>query len=189
MAESEQQAKSESKKAAVHEKTPEIGPELGAGFDSSSLDVPLLQRALANPPAAPPEAILQLQRMVGNQSVLRMTGHSQPQRSTSRPLYAIQSKLLVGSPYDNYEQEADRVAAQVVSMPATSPETVQRYAITPLTQRQLWRHPAIHPLIQAKGDGSFEAGDPFEQRLSQSKGGGSPLPEPTRNFMEERFGA
>jgi outer membrane protein OmpA-like peptidoglycan-associated protein len=35
---------------------------------------------------------------------------------------------------------------------------------------------------------SFEAGDKVESRVSQSKGGGSPLPDSVRSYMEPRFG-
>ncbi|MGC1375921.1 MAG: DUF4157 domain-containing protein, partial [Anaerolineales bacterium] len=35
----------------------------------------------------------------------------------------------------------------------------------------------------------FEAGAGFEQRLNATRGGGAPLPDQTRTFMESRFGA
>ena len=44
-------------------------------------------------------------------------------------------------------------------------------------------------LIQAKvGDGSFAVGSQIENRLQSNKGGGQPLSENTRDFMESRFG-
>jgi hypothetical protein len=45
--------------------------------------------------------------------------------------------------------------------------------------------------IQAKGEpqaDSFDVGTDIEPRLNQSKGGGSPLPDAVRAFMEPRFG-
>src|SRR5436305_1751586 len=51
----------------------------------------------------------------GNQAVLRMLSHSAP---------SIQTRLTVNKPGDPFEQEADRVADQVMRMPA--PATVQR---------------------------------------------------------------
>ena len=48
-----------------------------------------------------------LQRSIGNQAVLRML---------SRPSPAIQTKLTINEPGDRYEQEADRVADQVMRM-------------------------------------------------------------------------
>ena len=38
-------------------------------------------------------------------------------------------------------------------------------------------------------DGSFEAGSDLETRLAAEKGGGSPLPDEVRGYMEPRFGA
>lgn len=72
----------------------------------------------------------------------------------------IQTKPVVNAPGDVYEQEADRVAEQVMNT----------------------REPAHPPLAQRetvyRGDGL--PGD--------SKGGGSPLPHEVRAFMEPRFG-
>jgi hypothetical protein len=58
-----------------------------------------LQRAIADPGVASPSDILALQRLAGNRAVTRL----------------IQAKLTVGPAGDKYEQEADRVADQVVS--------------------------------------------------------------------------
>ncbi|MEM6254100.1 MAG: DUF4157 domain-containing protein [Cyanobacteria bacterium P01_D01_bin.156] len=45
------------------------------------------------------------------------------------------------------------------------------------------------PPLQTKSeDGSFEAGSTIESRLQSSKGGGQPLSNNTRDFMESRFG-
>lgn len=49
-----------------------------------------------------------LQKTIGNQAVLRRLSRSAP---------AIQTKLTVNQPGDEYEQEADRVAEQVMRMP------------------------------------------------------------------------
>jgi len=59
-----------------------------------------LQRAIADPDKARPADILALQRAAGNRAVTRL----------------IQAKLTVGPAGDRYEQEADRVADQVMSM-------------------------------------------------------------------------
>ena len=48
------------------------------------------------------------QRTIGNQAVLRMLAHSRP---------TIQTKLTINQLGDQYEQEADRVAEQVMRMP------------------------------------------------------------------------
>ena len=50
--------------------------------------------------------ILYLQRTIGNQAVQRMVRSG-----------ALQAKLRIGQPGDVYEQEADRVADEVMRMP------------------------------------------------------------------------
>ena len=61
-----------------------------------------LQAALGNLQTARPETILRLQRMAGNRAVTGL----------------LQRKVVVGPAHDHYEQEADRVAQQVMTMPA-----------------------------------------------------------------------
>jgi len=121
----------------------------------------------------------------------------------------IQTKLTVGAPGDAYEQEADRVASQVMSMsaPPDSSASVQRQLDTnhPHHPKQIWqRAQSIKPVMQRQIDprvqmrqmiqrahqidGNQASGD-LESRLNASKGGGSPLSENVRGFMEPRFGA
>jgi len=118
----------------------------------------------------------------------------------------IQTKLTVGAPGDPYEQEADRVASQVISMsaPPDSSASVQRQletnnpnqiwqraqSITPVVQRQIDPRVQMRQMLQraAQIDGNQASGD-LESRLNASKGGGSPLSEGVRGFMEPRFGA
>ncbi len=178
-----------------------------------------------------------------SQSLSRMKVHA------NKPV--IQPKISVGAPGDKYEQEADQMAQQVMSMaaPVHSP-SVQRQAapeeeevqtkplaasITPLVQREVMPEeeevqtkplttgtlqreamPEEEEPVQTKSltntlqreampeeeepvqtkqslqratDGSLQAGDNLESRLNSSKGGGSPLPDEVRAFMEPRFGA
>ena len=146
--------------------------------------------------------------------------------SGDRAPSTIQPKLTVGAPNDQYEQEADRVADQVMSMPdAAAQQPIQREAmpeeeevrtkplaasITPLVQREEMLEEELHakaidhtlqreempeeelrtkPALQRSTDGSLEAGSSIESRLNSSKGGGSPLSDEVRSFMEPRFGA
>lgn len=161
-------------------------------------------------------------------------------------IIGIQPKLVVGAADDQYEQEADRVARQVMTMPDAGPaNSMQRAALPEETEKTaeedkdklLHTQPlgaSITPLepprmeekepedkempLQAKSSGmgegsmqrqtapeeeeaepiqasaagswaeSFEAGGDVESRLNRSKGGGSPLPDSVRAFMEPRFG-
>ena len=43
-------------------------------------------------------------------------------------------------------------------------------------------------LISRQGNGGFAASENIETRVKSSKGGGNPLPDETRGFMEDRFG-
>jgi pimeloyl-ACP methyl ester carboxylesterase len=160
----------------------------------------ILQRAIADPGQAAPADILALQRVAGNQAVTRL----------------IQAKLTVGPAGDGYEQEADRVADQVVGgqPSAVSPTEglrsgppAQRQAqeeeevqTKPLLQRQAEAEEEVQMLpspdrrgaggeVQRRGDGSFESGSELESRLAAHKGGGSPLPQDVRASMEPHFGA
>jgi len=204
------------------------------------------------------QPISQLQRTLGNRDVARLI---QAKRlSPSGEIIGLQRKLTVGAADDQYEQEADQVAHQVMNIPdsavansmqrVTSPEDDQEKmlqtkplaaSITPFVQREivsdeedketpvqaklasvqreispeedkdkpvqarfateiskksLQRQPEAveeeEEPIQAKSAGSmsggFEAGDDVESQISQSKGLGSPLPDPVRSYMEPRFG-
>lgn len=125
---------------------------------------------------------------------------------TSVGASGIQTKLTVGAPGDKYEQEADQVAAQVMSMsvaPDSSPQVqrfgeednpVQRWSlvqsITPVVQRQVDEQVQMRSLVQrAFQAGGNEASGDLESRLNASKGGGSALAPEVRAFMEPRFGA
>lgn len=55
---------------------------------------------------SPNDQILHLQRTIGNQAVERLFKSG-----------VIQANLKIGQPNDIYEQEADRVAEQMMSMP------------------------------------------------------------------------
>lgn len=127
---------------------------------------------------------------------------------------AIQPKLAIGQPDDQYEQEADRVAAQVMSMPdAAIQHPIQREAtleedelqtkplaasITPLVQRDTLLEEAEvqakcevceqEEQVQRSSRDVVQAQPDLESRLNGSKGGGSPLPDEVRSFMEPRFG-
>jgi hypothetical protein len=108
----------------------------------------------------------------------------------------VQTKLTVGQPNDRYEQEADRVAEQVMSMPDTAvqrqvdgieeseageTEAVQTKpladTITPMVQRQPKRS-------KKPNKNQFD----LEHQLNSTKGQGSPLSKEVRSFMEPRFG-
>ncbi len=100
--------------------------------------------------------ILFLQRSIGNQAVHRFIKSG-----------FFQAKPGIGDPVDIYEQEADRVAEKVISMPSVSEK-------------------ADETRIQRECP---KCEDPdVESHINALKGSGQPLPESTRTFFEPRFG-
>ncbi len=117
----------------------------------------------------------------------------------------IQPKLIIGKPSDRYEQEADRVAEQIMQMPAsgavssthssiqTQFPSIQplRTAETPSLQRESEEQEEDdEEQVQAK---SYPGKSPttnstVQAQLASSSSGGQLLPHATRAFMESRFG-
>jgi hypothetical protein len=105
------------------------------------------------PQAQAPQAV---QRQPGPYSWRDMVPHDPSPRPAPN---FLQAKLTVGAPNDVYEQEADRVAEQVMSMPDTKPavqregmpeeeEDLQAKALGGSIQREVM--PAEEEVIQAK---------------------------------------
>lgn len=120
-----------------------------------------------NPPSSSPSQktpaeratthpILRLQRALGNQAVQRMVNSGQ-----------IQTKLAIGQPGDVYEQEADRMAQQVITSPP--PNTLQRRTINSTsTAASSTAAPSINQVLNSNG--------------------GHPLDDSVRTPMETHFG-
>jgi len=165
----------------------------------------IIQRARLDPHSLSARDVLQLQHSVGNRATTQLLAEV-----SARSLCpVVQPKLMVGPSDDGYEQEADRVAEQVMGMPvptsdqqpaASSRHAVQRQdeeeiqtkplvaSITPLVQRQVDEEEIQTMSLQRRKDGSFATGPAVENRLAAHKGGGSPLLDEVRAFMEPRFG-
>ncbi len=117
----------------------------------------------------------------------------------------VQAKLTVGAANDPYEQEADRVAGQVMRMtePAedehvqrvTEPEDEEKLQrkTEPEQEETLLRKTGPQEeedlLQRAGGTAGFAAGSDVEEDIRASRGRGSALPAATQTFMEPRFGA
>ena len=111
----------------------------------------------------------------------------------------IQTKLKINEPGDIYEQEADKVAEQVMRM--AEPQ-VQRQPEEELVQTK----PVITPLIQRHIDEEIEEEEEeflqtkelpgqspevtpaLSSRIQSLKGGGQALPKSVRAYFEPRFG-
>ncbi len=134
-------------------------------------------------------SLLKLQRQQGNRYVQDLIAQSRQSQSTSST--QIQTKLMVGAVNDIYEQEADRVATQVMQMPdpGRSPEIQCQPEEEEIQRQPLAR--TISPLVQRSGteaEERFAASATIEQQLAHSQTTGSPLPDSVRSFMEPRFG-
>lgn len=103
--------------------------------------------------------------------------------SAKSPFFApvIQPKLTVNTPGDAYEQEADRIADQVMRMKDGDAPVVQRKCAKCEREEQAQRKEAFG------ASGGFPAPSIVQQTLARNNGG-QPLDADTRQFMESRFG-
>lgn len=86
----------------------------------------------------------------------------------------LQTKLAISQPGDPYEQEADRIAEQVMRIPAPSPAATHSVD-------------SPSPSIQRKpAEGAQQTGMPLVNNVLSSPG--RPLDPATRAFFEPRFG-
>jgi Domain of unknown function (DUF4157) len=128
-----------------------------------------------------------LQKTGGNQAMLRSLCSSPPR---------IQTKLAINQPGDQYEQEADRVADQVMGMPEPCGGGLASFLL----------HPAVQRDCSCGGEGGECTACREEEKLQRSPATsatqqtappsvhatlcspGQPLDAATRRFMEPRFG-
>ncbi len=95
----------------------------------------------------------------------------------------LQAKLSVSDPADAFEQEADRVADQVMRMPGLQASVQRKCSDCELLQRTADAAPATPSVDVASVDTATE------NAIAGLSGRGSALPEPVRTFMEPRFNA
>ena len=105
----------------------------------------------------------------------------------------LQPKLKIGAPNDKYEQEADRVADQVMRMPIptqSSPINSSPTSNINNIQRKCAGCAKEDELVQKKASGTTPDVTPTINSSIQSlQGKGQPLSKSERNFFEPRFGA
>jgi len=134
-----------------------------------------------------------LQSSMGNQAVLRIT-------SITRPV--LHTKLTVNEPGDRYEQEADRVADQVMRMP-DSGAPIASGSTAPALQRQCACEGTGHKCSECEEEA--EKGNKLHRKANSAQTNaappeapaivhevlhspGQPLDASTRAFFEPRFG-
>jgi Domain of unknown function (DUF4157) len=100
--------------------------------------------------------------------------------------------LMVGEPNDVYEQEADRMAAAVVSQ-IHAPQNVSTDRTASIQRQAIGNEGEelqAKPLIQRTSDlGGMAVSSEIESSIQQARGSGQPLAESLRTPMEQAFGA
>src|SRR4051812_22450742 len=134
-----------------------------------------------------------MRTFVQRQQATQQTKSANPALPGRIPLYpatpvTIQPKLAINTPGDIYEQEADRVAGQILRMPATSmdnvPPAIQRIP------RENGPRPA-GPALRAQDSAAATQSEPSpatEATVRSLDAGGEPLDAELRSFFEPRFG-
>lgn len=160
---------------------------------------------------SPVNNLLSLQRVVGNRGLQSLLGSGK----LSAP---VQAKLTVGDADDSYEQEADRVAHDVMTMPDTvqredvpeeelAMKRIQREDIPEeelalqriqredvpeeeLAMQRIQREdiPEDDEMLQAKADSTPDVTTDTESQIESMRGGGQAMPDTARDFFEPRFG-
>jgi Domain of unknown function (DUF4157) len=158
-------------------------------------------------------SILHLQRTIGNQAVQQLLGANtvdvEGDSTTTKiarfghdfsriPAYAkvpvkTQTKLTVNTPGDVYEQEADRIADQVMATPAYTavngaPPRIQRFSGQPNGRMDESGKEEEQPVQTKSQSGARPAATNLGNRLSQRQGSGTPLPKSIKSEMEHSFG-
>ena len=138
-------------------------------------------------------SIFHLQRTIGNRAVLRLLqANTKELKKTSAatvsnrfahdfnqiPVPAsasnnIQLKLKINAPRDIYEQEADRVANQMLQQEIPGDRKDNKVEIQ------------ARPSQRAK-KGEYDINEDLQNRLNRSKGSGSPLSDEVRAFFKPR---
>lgn len=183
---------------------------------SSSLSQTLVGRAHDT------NSILNLQRTLGNQAVLRLLQINAEERQGVLPdtalshlghdfaripvgpskAGALQTKLTINMPGDEYEQEADRVADQVLRMPDSMlqrdkpeedgnklPTALLSGSVTPLISRQQPdEDDKKHMQAKTVSEEAPSLDSDLGRRISNLHGGGQPLLGASRDYFEPRFG-
>ncbi|NEO43248.1 MAG: DUF4157 domain-containing protein [Moorea sp. SIO4A3] len=103
----------------------------------------------------------------------------------------VQAKLKIGPAGDKYEQEADRVAKQVVQQlhGSQSGKLQPRQTLQRQGNREVDEELQRKPRLQLKGDREGMTTTPeLESSITRSRGSGQPLSEGIREPMEKAFG-
>lgn len=106
----------------------------------------------------------------------------------------MQTKLAIGQPGDRYEQEADRMAEQVMRMPEPKLQRVcseyeEELQRQPMKEEKKKKEDEETLQTKTASGESPTVSPALQSQITALQGGGQPLPESERNFFEPRFGA
>lgn len=115
-----------------------------------------------------------------NRATVRSESHSK----------TIQPKLTIGQPNTPYEQEANRMADQVVKTRQSQPTQVQRKCAA-CEKDQIQRQATNDKVLRTKAapGGPARPTAQIEKAIQQTRGKGSRLDDQTKSHMESQFGA
>jgi hypothetical protein len=130
----------------------------------------IIQQTRLAPRSLTPRDAQQLQQMIGNQTVSKLLTRTEP-----RPV--VQPKWVVGPVGDQYEQEADRVAKQVLSIPSQPSEV----------QRQEKEEQGQTISAGSTGTHNWEISSGLEQSIQNARGGRQAPDDGTRRPMQRHF--
>jgi hypothetical protein len=133
-----------------------------------------------------PTAVAQgkvLGRAIGNQATLRLL--TQSAGATSNAPKPMQAKLKIGAVNDPLEHEADRVADQVMRMPASE---ISAAAAPPQVSRKCAECEEEKLTKKSAGLAEASSGEAPASVHEVLRSPGQPLDDATRGFFEARFG-
>jgi hypothetical protein len=111
-----------------------------------------------------------------------------------RKLPPLQPKLTIGQPGDQYEQEADTVARQVVDHINAPPKIQAKETHQPMLSVEARKpspldHYQVPKVQRYAAIGEMDASPDLESSIQRARGGGQPLDDGIRERMEGAFGA
>lgn len=102
--------------------------------------------------------------------------------------FPVQAKLTIGEPNDKYEQEADRVAAQVVQK-INAPQSVDGNSVQRVTASEEEDELQMKPMLQGReAVGGGDASSDLESSINQARGGGQALDAGLQRSMGQAMG-
>ena len=137
----------------------------------------LLARAASHSDVAVHNLVMQLHQTYGNRYVQRLLNSN-----------AVQAKLTVNAPGDIYEQEADRIADEVISAEKSQ---VHRQEEEEEEEKEEKEEEEEEEELQAQSaEGQPDTvSESIEARINNARGSGHTLSENARQPMEQAFGA